>query len=203
MIVKKGWVGNGLALLFLALRLIYRYRMRILGIDASSTTIGIAVIDCNDGYQFEKLIAFEYIKPPKKGNIFERLEKTQKMICDILTKYQPTHIAVEEIVQFMAGSSTAKTIISLATFNRMVGLTCYKYLCSPPEMLSVIKIRHKIKLSKVFPKKEEIPALLAKRLGIKLKPIYKKKKRELAIEFFDAADALAVATCYMMMLGDK
>jgi Holliday junction resolvasome RuvABC endonuclease subunit len=177
--------------------------MRILGIDASSATIGIAVIDCDDGYQFEKLITFEYIKPPKKGNIFERLEKTQKMILDVLTKYNPTHIAIEEIVQFMAGGSTAKTIISLATFNRMVGLTCYKYLTRPPEMLSVMKIRHKIKLSKIFPKKEEIPALLSKRLDIKLKPIHKKKSKEFAPEYYDAADALAVATCYMMILGGK
>lgn len=180
--------------------------MRILGLDVSSATIGIAVIDCDDGYKFQKLIAFEYIKPPKKGDIFERLEKTQKLIIDILEKYKPTDIAIEQIVQFMAGGSTAKTIISLTTFNRMVGLTCYKFLGRPPEMLSVMKIRHKLKLSKKLPKKEEIPALTQKRLGITLKPKYKKKRngtKEIAVEYFDMSDGLAVAICYMMICSEK
>lgn len=179
--------------------------MRILGLDASSKTIGYSIIEYNESTGSIDLIECDYIKPPKKGNLFERLNKTQNMIKEILVKYDPDKVAIEDIAKFMAGASTAKTIITLAVFNRAVGLACYEYCGEPPELFNVMKIRHGIKLNKKFPKKDEIPDIVAKHLNITFPYVYKtgKKKEEIMEESYDMADSLAVAYYYVVSIRKK
>ena len=140
--------------------------MRILGLDASSKTIGYSIIEYNEKTDKINLLKCSFVKPPKDGNLFERLKKTQDMIVKILEEYKPDIVAIEDIAKFMAGLSTANTITTLAIFNRCVGLVCYNFCGKPPQLYNVLKIRHGIKLNKVFPKKEDIPELVAKHLGI-------------------------------------
>jgi Holliday junction resolvasome RuvABC endonuclease subunit len=179
--------------------------MRILGLDASSRTIGYSIIEYNEKTDKTKLLKCSFVKPPKDGNLFERLKRTQDMIISILEEYKPDTIAIEDIAKFMAGASTANTIITLATFNRAVGLACYNFLGKPPLLFNVLKIRHGIKINKVFPKKEDIPELVAKHLKIKFPYIYKTNKRtkieKIAEESYDAADSCAVA--YFCLLDMK
>jgi Holliday junction resolvasome RuvABC endonuclease subunit len=179
--------------------------MRILGLDASSKTIGYSVLDYNESTGTVDLVECDYLKPPKKGNLFERLDKTQNMINEILFKYHPDIVAIEDIAKFMAGASTAKTIITLAVFNRAVGLACYKYNGEPPELFNVMKIRHGIKFGKKFPKKDEIPDIVAKHLNITFPYVYKtgKKKTDIMEESYDMADSLAVAYYYILSLRKK
>lgn len=162
-----------------------------LGIDCSTKTIGYTVIETDDQYNNPKIVICSFIKPPKKGNRFEKIVETQKMIQDILKKYKIDICGIEEIIQFMKGGSGAKTIIALARINTSVGLTCYNYLSHSPLMCNVMAIRHGIKLDKELPKKEEIPALIEKILGINF-PYVKDKAGEIAEESFDAADSCAV-----------
>ena|ERR1700733_13024587 len=170
--------------------------LTVLGIDASTKTIGYSIIETDNLLNNPKLIICSYLKPPIKGNRFDRIIQTQQMIQKILDQYKPNFVGIEEIASFMGGHSTAQTIIALARINIAIGLTCYNYLGHPPAMCNVMSIRHGLKLTKDLPKKDEIPALIEKILDIKFPYIYEKsvkKKGQIAEETYDVADSVAVA----------
>lgn len=174
----------------------------ILGFDISSTCIGYCYLQVHESSGKIKFISCGYIKPIKKGNIIERLSNTRDKIVAILEKVQPDIIAIEDIIQFMSGASTAKTIITLTSFNRMIGLLCYDYLSKSPDMYSVMSIRHALKLNKIFPKKEDMPELVSTHLGIKF-PYEKNKNGKIKTENYDMADSVAVALYSALLLTNK
>jgi Holliday junction resolvasome RuvABC endonuclease subunit len=163
----------------------------IVGFDVSSTTIGWGClkVDKNDFSYVDS----GYFKPPKKGDLFQRLAKTKASIQKLLKQLKPNHIGIEEIVQFMPNKTKASTIITLAVYNRMVGLVAHDYIGNSPQLCNVLAIRHALKLSKDLPSKEEIPELVAQHLNISFPYEYKKKSKEIKTESFDRADGLAVA----------
>jgi Holliday junction resolvasome RuvABC endonuclease subunit len=173
---------------------------RILSIDASTTTIGIAVLD-HVGTK-TKLVHHEYFKPSKKGSIFERLAGVKEYMRQLHKKWKPDVVCIEDIIQFMAGGSGAKTIIPLAVVNRTIGLTWYELMGKEPQLLSVMKIRHALKYSKELPPKDEMPSIVAQRLGIEF-PYYTKinrrtKREEIRVESYDVADAIAVGLAHII-----
>jgi Holliday junction resolvasome RuvABC endonuclease subunit len=174
---------------------------RVLGFDISSTTIGYCVLEINDNQKI-KFIYADFLKPIKKGSIVERLADTREKVKQIIEEVKPDQIAIEDIIQFMAGGSTAKTIITLTSFNRMVALTAYDYLQRSPELFSVMSIRHGLKIGKVLPKKEEMPELVAEHLKIKFPYIYDKKGK-IKVENGDMADGIAVALYYAFVLAGR
>lgn len=172
----------------------------VLGFDVSSSCIGWCSIKINNS-QIEFLDC-GYLKPIKDGSIIERIVDTRNKIQKIIKNIKPNYIAIENIIQFMQGKSTAKTIIMLTTFNRMIGLTSYDYLGEVPTLYSVMTIRHGLKTSKDLPKKEDIPALVAKHLGITF-PYEYNKNGKIKIENFDKADGMAVALYHAFALTGK
>jgi len=174
----------------------------VLGFDVSSSTIGYCVLSWDDTTNDIKFVAASYIKPLKKGSIIERIVDTRNKIQKVIVAAKPDYIAIEDIIQFMKGLSTAKTIIMLTTFNRMIGLTAYDYLGKPPELFSVMTIRHGLKLNKDLPKKEEMPALVAQHLGITF-PYEYNKLGNVKVESFDKADGIAVALYQAFVLSGK
>jgi len=172
----------------------------ILGIDCSSTTIGYSVLEIDK--ESIKLIEINYIKPLKNGHFIENLADTRNKIKQLIERIKPDYIAIEEIVKFMSGASSAQTIITLASFNRMVCLLSYDFLGKPPELFNVLAIRHGIKNDKILPKKEDIPELVAKHLGI-IFPYQKGKKGKIIEENYDMADGAAVALYYCFILSGK
>lgn len=173
---------------------------KILGFDVSSTCIGYSLLEIKDSNI--SFISCDYVKPIKNGSIIARIADTRNKIKKIIDQIKPDHIAIEDIIQFMSGASTAKTIITLTSFNRMIGLLCYDYLKSEPSYFNVMTIRHGIKLNKSLPKKEDIPELVAKHLRIKF-PYQQNKKGNLKPENFDMADSIAVALYYSLILTKK
>ena len=173
---------------------------KILGIDCSSQTIGYSVLEVND--KDIKFIKCGYIKPSKKGPISERLAKTRDEVKNLIDTVKPDVIGIEEIIQFMQGKSTAKTIIMLTTFNRMVCLLAYDYLGKSPELFNIMSIRHGLKIGSELPKKEEIPDLVAKHLEITF-PYEYNKKNAIKVESYDKADGTAVGLYYAFILTGK
>jgi crossover junction endodeoxyribonuclease RuvC len=171
----------------------------ILGLDASSKTIGYGVIKI-DGYK-QILLAHGYLKPPKKGNIFIRLQKTKQMVLKIMEQYKPDIVGLEQIVSFMKGLSTAQTVIALASINRMVGLVATEYLGHPPLLCNVLAIRHKLKLTPVLPKKQDMPTLVAKHLGITF-PYELSSAAKETEEDGDVADSIGVALYTIKYIQD-
>jgi Holliday junction resolvasome RuvABC endonuclease subunit len=143
----------------------------------------------------------DYIKPIKDGSIIERIVDTRNKIQKIIADAKPDYIAIEDIIKFMKGKSTAQTIIMQATFNRMIGLASFDYLKKAPELYSVMAIRHGLKLNKIFPKKEDMPTLVSKHLGITF-PYEYNKKGKIKVESYDKADGIAVALyCAFVLSG--
>lgn len=173
---------------------------KILGFDISSTCIGYSLLEI-DSNQI-KFISCSFLKPLKTGSIINRLADTRDKIKKIIEDTKPDHIVIEDIIQFMSGASTAKTIITLTSFNRMIGLLAYDFLKREPQYFSVMTIRHGIKLNKILPKKEDIPELVAKHLQI-IFPYQENKKGKLKPENFDMADSIAVALYYSLILTKK
>jgi Holliday junction resolvasome RuvABC endonuclease subunit len=91
---------------------------RILGLDISSSTIGLSIINW-DGYQ-ENLIHTEYYKPKKEKdqNFIITLKETREFIMNFVKTWQPTEVVVEDFLLAMINRSTAQTIVKLAIVNR-------------------------------------------------------------------------------------
>lgn len=170
--------------------------MRYLGLDVSSTTIGISLIE----YKNKKfsLIECEYYKPSKKDSLFESLHKTKEHLIKILKDYKPDVVVIEDIAEhFQQNQSSSKTIVKLATYNRTVGLTVYEELKKEPVMINVNTAR-----SIIRPKgyrgrlaKEDVPEVVAAILGCEF-PWQFKKNGKIADESYDMADSLAVALAH-------
>lgn len=169
-------------------------KKRIMGLDVSSSTIGLSVVSYdNDKLEIEYM---EHFKPPKKGNIFERLHKTSEYIASRVNELKPDEVALEDIVKFMKGKSTANTTTILSAFNRVVGMTVFDQLKKPPYLYDVNFIRKHIKITDKNPKKEDIPDLIEKVFDIKY-PYFLNRNKKRAVENFDIADSIAVALCYI------
>ena len=164
---------------------------KILGLDISSTTVGWGLLELNDSGKI-KYLDSGYIKPSKKGEIFEKLFDLQIKIKDLLMKTDPDSIAIEEISKFFPKKSTAQTIITLAVYNRMIGLECFHYLMKSPELCNVMSIRHKLKLTKDLPKKEEMMEICEHHLNFTFPRQYN-KKGEIKTECYDETDGICVA----------
>ena len=166
-----------------------------MGLDISSTTIGLSLIGSN-GSEFT-LEDYDYYKPDKKCSLFEALSKTKKYIIKTLDRWQPDVVAIEEIAEHFS-ISTSKTIVKLTTYNRVVGLTIYENSDTLPVMVNVNTARSIIrpKSHKGRLMKEDVPEVVAAIMKCDFPWVLKKtgkKAGEPADESYDIADSIAVA----------
>lgn len=178
---------------------------RILGLDISSSVIGISVIKNTDTEI--KLESVEYYEPPstQKVSLFESLIATKKYIVDKIKQLNPDKIVIEDIAEhFAGGASTSKTIIKLAVYNRTIGLAIYESLGIEPVLINVNTVR-----SIIRPKdhagrllKEDVPTAIEKILNIKF-PYQYKKSGQIDSTSYDMADAIAVALAYQKALDEN
>lgn len=172
-----------------------------MGFDASTSTIGICVLDFDENsteFSIEPVFA-TYFKPNKKLEVFERLADTKKYLIELIAKYNPDVLVLEEIIKFMKGKTTANTITALAILNRTVGLTIFEQTQVPPILLHVQTIRHAIKLTPKLPSKDQIPEIISYYFN-KPFPYIFDKKGKIKPENYDLADgcAVAIATAKLM-----
>jgi Holliday junction resolvasome RuvABC endonuclease subunit len=168
---------------------------RILALDASTTTIGISILDY-DGYH-TVLTHHEFYKPDKANGIIHMLKAARAYILDLIDVFKVDEVVIEEYTKFMKGRSSAATIIPLAILNTTIQLSISDKFGITVVPLNVLKIRHAIKKDKILPKKEEIPELVAEILGIDFPWVERKGK--IRIENYDVADSIAVALAYIKL----
>lgn len=166
--------------------------MRCLGIDISSTTIGVAIVDNGN-----TLVFMDFFSPSasKKDDLLDKLSKSKKYLINLIDTYKPDVIAIEDIILAKNKLTTIKTLATLAIFNKALSLAILDYTNKKPHFFNVLKIRHKIKIDS-FPKKEDVPDLVAKHLKISFP--WKKKKDKIIKQNYDMADAIAVALTYFL-----
>ena len=90
----------------------------ILGIDISTSKIGISIIDYN-----ENLILSELIKMKSSDSLEVRAKIFNKKMIEIRGNYEIKHIFIEQ--PFMAFSGGKTTAVTMAKLQRFNGMCCY------------------------------------------------------------------------------
>lgn len=102
--------------------------MIILGIDPGLATVGFGVV--NKEKFKTKVVDYGVIKTTKDDTLPKRLEKIYNGVLEIIDKYQPEHVAIEELffnTNITTGITVAEArgVIMLACINKRLQL--YEY----------------------------------------------------------------------------
>ena len=125
----------------------------ILGLDASTSTVGICILD-----EKAEIVQNYFLKLKKqkelctKGDVFkDELERIQ-------SKYDITHVFIEDYAQRMArGTSSAQTITRLAAWNGICQYLSYQVFHVEPKVLNVARARKLLQIKTQSKKKTGIP----------------------------------------------
>jgi len=151
--------------------------MIILGIDPGLAIVGFGVIE--KGKFKTEVIDYGVITTPKEDTLPIRLHKIYQGMCALIDKYQPEHVAIEELF-FNTNTTTgisvaeARGVILLACINK--GLKLYEY--TPLQIKQALTSNGRAD-------KQQVQFMVKAILNLKAIP-----KPD------DAADGLAVALCH-------
>ncbi len=89
--------------------------LKILGLDISTTTIGIAILEIDEKKSTQdklssKILHLSYYKPLKNVHLYQMLSVAKKYILDLVSLYSPDYVFIEDIILFMPKRSTAATV---------------------------------------------------------------------------------------------
>lgn len=170
-----------------------------LGLDISTTVVGIALFDNNN-----KLCNLEYIKFKPKTNLFQRLddfvehfEKLSKAINLEDGDNKLKHISIEEPLKAFKGRfSNAETIQKLTTMNAFISLYLYRKFKIEPRYYNVNTARKTAFPELIIPKSAPNKKYLIWEKVVEKEPqinwTYSKKTHKLRDENFDMSDAYVV-----------
>lgn len=152
--------------------------MRILGIDPGTQAMGYGLID-EDG---DNLVMIDCgaLTPPKRSPIGERLHHLYRGLGELMARYQPDEVAIEEPfvarnVRSALAVGRAQAVAILAAASR--GIPAYRY--SPTQVKQRVA-------DYGASSKEQVQEMVKIHLGLPQIPQPR-----------DAADALAVAICHL------
>ena len=149
--------------------------MIILGFDPGIATLGYGVIQTEKGKK-PQMLDYGIVSTPKEENIAVRLAMLEKGVKQLLDKFKPDQIAIEEL--FFA--KNVKTGIAVAHARGVVLLTCIKE-CGRIYEYTPLQIKQAL-TGYGRAEKKQIQAMVKMFLNLNAVP-----KPD------DAADALAVA----------
>ena len=164
--------------------------MLVLGIDPGTIIAGYGLVDNTDGSL--KMVAYGVIKSPQKLPVPERLSKLYYGLKEVVQKYRPDVVAVEQpfvsnnvITAFIIGRAQAVAILVAANQD----IPVFEY--------SPAKVKYAVS-SYGASSKEQMQQMVRLQLNLAEIP-----------EPADAADALAVALCHLSethfnnLIGEK
>jgi len=124
----------------------------IIGLDVSSSKIGVAVLG-----EDRKILTSEVIKLKSDDSLENRALMLENKLEKLKKYYFIDNVFVEEpFIAFGGGKTTAQTMATLQRFNGMCCYSIYRVFDKPPKMVSVRSARSKlgIKIPKGTPQKE-------------------------------------------------
>tara|TARA_R100000664_G_scaffold15927_1_gene24625 strand:+ start:28 stop:579 length:552 start_codon:yes stop_codon:yes gene_type:complete len=170
----------------------------ILGLDISTSIIGITIID-NDG-KIVKTDALDLRNKNHYPDIYAKYQKVFETIRHLRheTWYEGSgkfsHIFIEQSLQmFRSGFSSAKTLSTLSSFNGVVTYLCFRELGVKPEHISASSARKScgIKIAKGTKAKEQVVKFL---LDNEPKfTVEYTKSGNLKPKYYDIADSIVIA----------
>jgi len=170
---------------------------RVLGLDVSSQTVGWGLVGTGIGRK-PVLLAHGHIRPlPAAKGLMKRLDSLYDDIRYLCGNLSPDVVAVEDCALFMHGrKSNARTMMTLAVFNRVVSLAAYREV-GRVLFYPVSSIRKAVRMASVLdhtPRKEEIPGIIRRCLDSKFSDV-EKRGGGTAVQTYDEADGIATAWC--------
>lgn len=156
--------------------------MRILGIDPGLATVGWGVIDSERGVQ--RPVAFGSIKTPAHTLIESRLLMIENDLSEIIKKYQPDEMAVEELFF----NTNITTGISVAEARGVILCTAHKFGVKISEYTPLQVKQAVVGYGKA--EKRQVIAMVTSILKLPSPP-----KPD------DTADAVAIALCHAQCAG--
>ena len=177
----------------------------ILGLDISTSVVGIAIVDP----ETKDLIVSEHIDLTKIDSVFSKAELVGSELWQIGNNHDIKNLFVETaLMRFIPGRSSADTIVKLAKFNGIVSWMCYDTFGLQPTYLNVNTARSLYGLS--FPRGTKGP----KRKKMVIEAVIKKEKTAFKYEMArggknykkgtdDRADAIVIARAGEFLLRNK
>lgn len=105
----------------------------ILGLDISTTIVGVALIDSSGN-----LIVSEHWDITKQDTLFEKAEMIGSLLWAIKNEHNVSHVFVETALKkFIPGRSRADTLIKLAKFNGIVSWLSFDTFNQTPVFINV------------------------------------------------------------------
>jgi Holliday junction resolvasome RuvABC endonuclease subunit len=179
-------------------------KVKILGLDCSSSTVGWGLVTITKNKP--TLVAYGHLKPlNSKHPLIDRLDNVYERIGGLCEMFDPSFIAVEDILLFMKGRSGAKTITTLAVFNRIMALSAHKHSDAKLKFYPVQTIRKLIKNAHdgitVKIAKTDLPDIIRTELEPSFENVYN-TKGAIADETYDEGDGIATAwACALDLLN--
>lgn len=155
----------------------------LISIDPSSKSTGYAI------FKNEILIDYGVIQE-LSSNILERINNIDLKIEQIINKYKPTDLAIEN-VQITMSAPTAKALLGL---QLLLELKAYKHniqysLIRPTHWRKVLGLSNSKNMKKEDKKREAIQ--------------YVKNKYKISTDINDITDAICIGECYIKEKGGK
>ena len=152
--------------------------MKVLGIDPGTAVMGYGIIESQDDEI--TLVDYGALTSPLRSSIGERLSYLYSKLLEIISRYQPEVVAVEQPfvaknVRTALAIGKAQAVAILAAANNKI--PCHEY--------TPAQIKQRI-ANYGASSKEQIQEMVRLQLGLSQIP-----------EPNDAADALAVAICHL------
>tara|TARA_R110000737_G_scaffold335734_1_gene354680 strand:- start:70 stop:645 length:576 start_codon:yes stop_codon:yes gene_type:complete len=105
----------------------------ILGLDISTTIVGVALIDANGN-----LIVSEHWDITKQDTLFEKAEMIGSLLWALKNEHNVDHVFIETALKkFIPGRSRADTLIKLAKFNGIVSWLSFDTFSQTPTFINV------------------------------------------------------------------
>lgn len=165
----------------------------ILGLDISTSTVGISVIN-----EKKEIILLDYIKPIGDNYIAKALDFSNKM--NDMIKMKIDKIMIERAnMRFQEGKSKAQIIALILRFNGIVGFLLFTKFGIMPEEITAISARKQVTGIGRYPKEVDQKLEVWKWVNAQYpnrewpKKVRGPNKGNLANEAFDMSDATIVA----------
>lgn len=181
-------------------------RELILGLDVSTSVVGVCVLDKNDSDRTHHL-EVDAIVLTKYKTMWDKADFVEKYLEDLRRKYSNDNFEIfveEALLGFRPGLSSATTIASLLRFN---GITSYISKCKfgvHPQFVSAAKARkicgmkmQKISVAKMSQKEQVFQYMSQNDLNSVQWPL--KKSGKIVDWSRDATDAYVIARASQLM----
>jgi crossover junction endodeoxyribonuclease RuvC len=158
--------------------------MRVLGIDPGSETLGWAIVE-GSGQKYQ-LVAFGTVKTKPREKFSKRLAKIYQGVSEIILKYQPDVLSIEEAfyavnVGVAMKLGQVRGIVLLAAEQNALEISEYS-----PRLVKQTVVGHG------SADKKQVQEMVKRLLRLRENP-----------EPHDAADALALAICHFHHSGTQ